>query len=131
MKCYVDASYNHKTGKSSHAFRMMTWDNKVIAQRTFTSYEDRSTESELHTIIRALQYALDKGFRGLKIFTDAKHIVESVKSENKNKINVDYLKFLLRATNSTLKFVTRDRNKGCDFLTRNVNKHKMRRYFIR
>lgn len=131
MKCYVDASYNPKTGKSSHAFRLMTWDNKVIAQRTFTSYEDKSSESELHSIIKALQYALDKGFKGLKIFTDAKTIVSSVKSKNNTKSNIVYLRYLLKVTNSTLKFVTRDKNMGCDYLTRNVNKHKMRRYKIK
>lgn len=125
MICYVDASF--RDNKSYHAFTIKDWNGRILFEKKFRGFETKSTEAELGTMIKALQFIREKGFKKVRILTDCLSIVEGVRNGGHENIDVSYLKFLLRETNSTIKWIPRKANKRCDSLCRNVYKRKIKR----
>ena len=125
MRAITDASV--KGGKSTHSYILQTWEGKIIKERKFTGFADKPSEAELQTIETLLQYCLDKGFDKIKIYTDCQSIVNAIKNDRNENIDVTYLKFLLKQTNSKLRWVKRDKVARCDYNCRNVFKPRIKK----
>lgn len=112
MIAETDASL--KDGYSTHSFWLKDWKGKTLFEKRFNGIETKSTEAELHTIIKLLQFINEREMVKVRIYTDCKHIVDATTNINKGKIDVTYLKHLLKITNSKLIWTPRDNNKRCD-----------------
>lgn len=125
MRAITDASV--KGGRSTHSYILQTWEGKIIKERKFTGLADRSTEAEMNTIEALLKYCLDKGFTKIKIYTDCKPIVEAVNDGKNKNMDITYLVYLLKQTNSKLRWVKRDKVSRCDYNCRNVFKPRIKK----
>lgn len=124
---YVDASY--KNGHASHCF-IVKRKGKILHQRKYSSYERTSAQAELNTAIKLLQFCLEKSIRNVTVRTDFKYLADSVNEglvSKRGNINTDYLKVLLKQTNSKIEWISRNKNKVCDGLSRNPNKRKIKK----
>lgn len=130
-KCYVaytDASF--KSGQcAGHGF-VIKRKGKVLYERRYSSNEDNSVQAELNTIIKLLQFAIEKDLKNIRIRTDYKNFVKLSKRNRvsyRGNIDCRYLYLLLKQTNSKIEWVSRDKNELCDELSRNPNKRKIKK----
>ena len=103
MLIFTDAGF--KKGVSSHGFIVKHWDGRVILEKSFIGNETDSNESELMSIVNALNWlgAKRKGTkRRPRIYTDSLVIYEAVHGIGNHKIDVTYIQHMMKQVNAKL-----------------------------
>lgn len=101
IKIYTDSGY--KDGSSTHHYYVMKG-NKRIKRRTFIGFDESSTKAEATTIVKALQMALKKGWKGVTLYTDSLTTVYGVKHGKFNNEDFRYIAHLLKVTKSNIRW---------------------------
>ena len=109
---HSDASF--KNGISTHSYILRTYSGRKIKETSYVGYESDSMKAEIDSLVKLLNYCAAKDYRGLKIYSDCKHVVDACYDRCDLKLDITYLKHMLKKTKSKLKWKPREFNSEAD-----------------
>lgn len=104
LTLYTDAGV--KDGVSTHHWRLIGEDGKIIKRRTFKANELTPCRAELHTIESAIKWINRKDMMNVMVYTDSMSVVRTLKSKS-DKEDIKYLQFIMRGLNMDIEWVSR------------------------
>lgn len=125
MYAFCDGGFTE--GRSSkHSYIVMNHDRKIIRRRKFRGFETSSMNAEIRSIEKLLQDLIHEDIEGMIIYSDCKHLVDTINNGYDNLINCDYLKYLLKRSGAQLKWIRRRKNQLADKMVHSIGKPKIK-----
>lgn len=120
MFAHSDASL--KNGIATHSYILRTYKGRKVKEIAYVSHETNSVKAEIDSLVKLLNYCASKNYKGLKIYSDCKPVVDSCNNKAKLKIDTSYLKHMLNSTGSKIKWKSRLKNSEADQCCRKLMK---------